>query len=364
MTRPYTDDGGSQGPPRGEVVLGERYELIELLGRGGMADVHRAHDLDLGRIVAVKLLPADRRHDDADSRRLQDEARAAAGLSHPHVVAVHDVGTSPHGVYVVMELLDGRTWRDELREQGRLREAEAARVGSAVASALAHAHARGIVHRDVNPSNVMLLADGTPKLMDFGIAKIEDLGGLTETGKIVGTAAYMSPEQARGERLDGRSDVYSLGCALYEAVTGVTPFRGMGSADVAAARLREPPVPPRQVSPGVSVGMEDIVVRAMSLHPQDRPDAASLAAALRSLAERSGGGPGPAPADETPTDVVDPGGEPASEPGEMDVGTDPQQGRPAADAASPGSTLRRLGIVLVAVGVLALVVLGVLLALR
>jgi serine/threonine protein kinase len=360
VTRPYTADDGPAERSPDRIVLGERYELVELLGRGGMAEVYRAHDRSLGRVVAVKLLPPDRRHDDTESLRLQDEARAGAGLSHPHVIAVHDVGVSPHGVYVVMELLDGRTWRDELQEQRRLSETDVARVGSAVASALAHAHARGIVHRDVNPSNVMLLADGTPKLMDFGIAKIEDLPGLTESGRVVGTAAYVSPEQARGEWLDGRSDVYSLGCTLYEALTGATPFRGAGSADVASARLREPPVPPRQVLPTISVGMDDVVLRAMALDPRDRPDAAAMAAALTDLAQRSEDrGRHPVGAEDG-TEVLD-AAQRSTE--GFDAATE-VDAPPPADAAPPYPALRRAGIALVLVGVLALVVIGVLLALH
>jgi eukaryotic-like serine/threonine-protein kinase len=360
VTRPFTDDDDPTGRPPDPIVLGERYELAELIGRGGMAEVYRAYDRSLVRTVAVKLLPPDRRHDDTESLRLQDEARAAAGLSHPHVIAVHDVGVSTHGIYVVMELLGGRTWRDALHDEGRLPEVEVARVGSAVASALAHAHARGIVHRDVNPSNIMLLDDGTPKLMDFGIAKIVDLPGLTETGRVVGTAAYVSPEQARGEWLDGRSDVYSLGCTLYEVLTGGAPFRGAGSADVASARLREPPVPPRQVLPIVSIGMEDVVLRAMSLDPRNRPDAASLAAALAGLAERSGDRARSAEDPEGPTEVLD-GAAPGADEADAETGTDTP---PSPDAAPPYSALRRAGIVLVVVGVLALLVIGVLLALH
>ena len=358
MTRPSTDDDGPSGGARNRLVLGDRYELIELIGRGGMAEVHRAYDRSLVRTVAVKVLPADRRHDDTEALRLQDEARAAAVLSHPHVIAVHDVGVSTHGVYVVMELLDGRTWRDELADRGRLPEVEAARVGSAVASALAHAHARGIVHRDVNPSNVMLQDDGTPKLMDFGIAKIEDLPGLTGTGRVVGTAAYVSPEQARGDALDGRSDVYSLGCTLYEVLTGEAPFRGAGSADVAAARLREPPVPPRQVLPVISIAMEDVVLRAMSLDPRDRPDAASLATALGRLAERPADRERRAGAPDGATEVLDPA---AADTRERATGPDTL---PSPDAPPPYPALRRAGIALVVLGVLALLVIGVLLALH
>lgn len=349
MTRPYTrDDGsdGSDGPLRGPVVLGDRYELLGPLGRGGMAEVHRARDRSLGRVVAVKLLPADQRHDDVRARRLQEEARACAGLSHPNVVAVHDVGLSPHGVYVVMELLDGRTWRDELSHRGPLPEAEVVRVGAAVASALAHAHAHGITHRDVNPANVMLLADGTPKLMDFGIARLADAGGLTETGAVLGTPAYMSPEQVRGDDLDGRSDVYSLGCALYEALAGTPPFRGSGSADVASVRLHEPAVPLRRLRPELSVAVEDLVARTMSLHPPGRPDAAALAEALHALARRGERSP-ESPA--TPTVVVDMA--------EVEHGTVPEE-PPAPDAPPPMSGLRRAGVVLVVLGVLALIVVG------
>jgi eukaryotic-like serine/threonine-protein kinase len=360
VTRPDTDDDGPTEGSQDPIVLGERYELLELVGRGGMAEVYRGFDRSLVRVVAVKLLPPDRRHDDTESLRLQDEARAAAGLSHPHVIAVHDVGVSTHGIYVVMELLGGRTWRDELQERGRLPEVEVARVGSAVASALAHAHAHGIVHRDVNPSNIMLLDDGTPKLMDFGIAKIEDLPGLTETGRVVGTAAYVSPEQARGERLDGRSDVYSLGCTLYELLTGAAPFRGSGSADVASARLREPPVPPRQVLPIVSVGMEDVVLRTMALDPRDRPDAASLAAALDGLTERPEDRGRRTADPEGATEVLAPAS-PDADAADAETERDTP---PSPDAPPPYPALRRAGIVLVVLGVLALLVIGVLLALH
>ncbi|WP_018332226.1 serine/threonine-protein kinase [Actinomycetospora chiangmaiensis] len=349
MTRPFTSEHDGAADP---VVLGDRYELVELVGRGGMAEVHRAHDRDLGRVVAVKLLPEDRRGDDTDARRLRDEARAAAVLNHPHVVAVHDVGTSPHGVYVVMELITGRTWGAAVRDGERPGLVEAARVGAAVASALAHAHEHGIVHRDVNPENVMLLPDGTPKLMDFGIAKTENVPGLTETGKVVGTVAYMSPEQVRGERLDGRSDVYSLGCSLYEVLTGQPPFRGVGAAEVAAQRLRQPPVPLRQLTPSIPVGFEDVVLRAMALDARDRPDAAALADTLGDLAERYA-----APAPEATTEVID------AEPHDASGRTD-DTATPSPDTPSRGSGLRTAGAILVVLGVLALLAVGVLLATR
>ena len=357
MTRPYTSEHGPDDADWGRVVLGERYELTELLGRGGMAEVHRAHDRELGRVVAVKLLPSDRRDDDTDARRLRDEARAAAVLSHPHVIGVHDVGTSPHGVYVVMELIDGRTWADELREHGGASLLESLRIGAAIASALAHAHSHGIVHRDVNPGNIMLLGDGTPKLMDFGIAKTDDVGGLTETGRVVGTAAYMSPEQVRGDKLDGLSDVYSLGCTLYEVLTGVPPFRGVGSADVASARLREPPMPLRRVRSTIPVAVEDAVLRAMALDPRGRPDAAALSETLDELGDRYS-----APsASEAATEVVD------AQP-RTDGGTDVPTGTtstiaPGLDTPTRGSGMRRLGIALLVLGALALIAVVLLLVL-
>ncbi|GAA4839475.1 hypothetical protein GCM10023201_31430 [Actinomycetospora corticicola] len=350
MTRPYTSShDGAAGP----VVLGDRYELVELLGRGGMAEVHRALDRDLGRVVAVKLLPEDRRDDHTDARRLRDEARAAAVLSHPHVVAVHDVGSSPHGVYVVMELITGRTWGDTVREQGQPGLVEAARVGAMVASALAHAHEQGIVHRDVNPNNVMLLDDGTPKLMDFGIAKTENVPGLTETGKVVGTVAYMSPEQVRGERLDGRSDVYSLGCSLYELLTGRPPFAGVGAAEVAAQRLRQPPTPLRQITPSVPIGFEDVVLRAMALDARDRPDAATLSRSLDDLADRYAA----PPPQESATEVID---------AHPDGGSDrtDDAAPPSPETPSRGSGLRTAGVLLVVLGVLALAAVVVMLLVR
>lgn len=366
MTRSYTGGGpdGSGGPPRKGVVLGDRYELLEPLGHGGMAEVYRAHDADLSRVVAVKLLPAEQRHDDVQARRLQDEARAAAGLSHPNVVAVHDVGSSPYGVFVVMELLEGRTWREEISQRGRLTEGETVRVGAAVASALAHAHAHGITHRDVNPANVMLLTDGAPKLMDFGIAQLADLGGLTETGRVVGTPAYMSPEQVRGDVLDGRSDVYSLGCALYEALTGTPPFRGTGSADVASVRLHEAAIPPRQLRPELSVRVEDLVLRTLSLHPASRPDAGALAEALAVITQRQDRATAAPPSRDSTTCSFEPThevpGSTARAGGNGSTSPDEPSG-PEAPPPASASGLRRVGTVLVVLGVLAILVVGTLL---
>ncbi|PVZ12082.1 protein kinase domain-containing protein [Actinomycetospora cinnamomea] len=346
------------GPAR---VLQGRYELRELIGRGGMAEVHRAVDLELGRAVAVKLLPAEHRGDAEFGGRLRDEARAAAAIDHPNVVAVHDVGFADGGeVFVVMECVHGRTLRQELQARGRLDPGEATAVLGPVCDALAAAHDRGIVHRDVNPGNIMRCHDGTVKLMDFGIARVADVEGFTGTGVVMGTAAYLSPEQVRCDPLDGRSDVYAVGCTLYELLTGQTPFRGPSSVEVASQRLREPPIPPRQVRPDLSPDLDAVVLRALALEPAMRHhDARELADDLRRFATAdatartevlasarsggSGGGGGAVPATR-PQDVPDEG----PDPGER----------------NPWSWVRVLGLALVVLAVLVLAVAGVLLAMR
>ncbi|GAA4861210.1 protein kinase domain-containing protein [Actinomycetospora straminea] len=346
--------GAAAGP-----VLADRYELRGLIGRGGMAEVHRALDRELGRTVAVKLLPAEHRGDAEYGGRLRDEARAAAVIDHPHVVAVHDVGFAEGGeVFVVMEYVQGRTLRDELRDRGRLSPDEATSVLVPVCEALAAAHDRGIVHRDVNPGNVMRCQDGTVKLMDFGIAQVADVEGFTGTGVVMGTAAYLSPEQVRCEPLDGRSDVYAVGCTLYELLTGETPFRGPSSVEVASQRLRESPVPPREHVPALSPDLDAVVLRALALEPAMRHhDARELADDLRRFAA-----PDPVrrtevitrPAPDTPARRRPPGTRPQDVPHE---GPDPGE-------TEPWSAVRRLGIALVVLAVLVLVGAGVLLALR
>lgn len=333
-----------EGPPR---VLAERYELQGLIGRGGMAEVHRAVDRELGRTVAVKLLPSEFRGDAEYGGRLRDEARAAAVIDHPHVVAVHDVGSSGGGeVFVVMELVEGRTVRDELRDRGRLPAEDAAALLVPVCEALAAAHARGVVHRDVNPGNIMRCSDGTVKLMDFGIARVADVEGFTNTGVVVGTAAYLSPEQVRCDPLDGRSDVYAVGCTLYELLTGLAPFRGPSSVEVASQRLRESPVPPREVVRDLSPDLDAVVLRALALEPAMRHhDAHELADDLRRFAAtdttlrtdvlpRRGDVASAGPTGTRPQDVPDEG----PDPGEHE----------------PWSAVRRLGVALIVLAVLVL----------
>ncbi|MDD7937119.1 protein kinase [Actinomycetospora lutea] len=352
-------------------VLRGRYELHGLIGRGGMAEVHRAVDLELGRTVAVKLLPAEHRGDAEYGGRLRDEARAAASIHHPNVVAVHDVGFTEGGeVFVVMECVDGRTLRQELGDRRRFAPGDAAAALVPVCEALAAAHERGIVHRDVNPGNVMRCDDGTVKLMDFGIARVADVEGFTGTGVVIGTAAYLSPEQVRCEPLDGRSDVYAVGCTLYEMLTGETPFRGPSSVEVASQRLRESPPPPRELVRELSPDLESVVLRALALEPAMRHhDARELADDLRRFVDPGStartevirdapgraAGAGPSPVARATGGGTVPATRPQDYPD--DDGPDPGE-------RNPWSGVRLLGIVLVVLAVLVLAGAGALLLTR
>src|ERR671913_192944 len=243
------------------VVVGGRYELGELLGRGGMAEVRGAIDNRLGRPVAVKQLRADLAVDPTFQARFRREAQSAAGLNHPTIVAVYDTGEEPDptsGVpipYIVMELVEGTTLRDVLRDGRKILPERALELTAGVLDALAYSHKAGIIHRDIKPANVMLTPTGGVKVMDFGIARaVADTSAtMTQTAAVIGTAQYLSPEQARGETVDARSDIYSAGCLLYELLVGRPPFVGESPVSVAptaptqAMRLMAGPAP--QVAP-------------------------------------------------------------------------------------------------------------------
>ncbi|HYG94925.1 MAG TPA: protein kinase, partial [Nocardioides sp.] len=217
-------------------TVGGRYQLGELLGRGGMAEVRKGVDSRLGRVVAVKRLRTDLASDATFQARFRREAQSSASLNHPAIVAVYDTGEEPTGdgpdrisqPYIVMEFVAGRTLRDILREGRKILPERALEITSGVLSALDYSHRAGIIHRDIKPGNVMLTPSGNVKVMDFGIARaISDAASsMTQTAAVVGTAQYLSPEQARGESVDSRSDVYSAGCLLYELLTGRPPFVG------------------------------------------------------------------------------------------------------------------------------------------
>src|SRR6266511_1606679 len=234
-----------------QILLG-RYEVGRLLGAGGMAEVYEGHDRLLARRVAIKILLSQYAHDPAFLARFRREAQSAASLSHPNIVSVFDTGSEGDTWFIVMEYVDGRTLKDIIRAEGALYWARTAEVAADVAGALAVAHARGIVHRDVKPGNVMLTTEGKVKVMDFGIAK------------------YIAPEQAQGLEVDGRTDVYALGCCLYEMVTGQVPFSGPTPVAIAYRHVREEPTPPRALNPDVPPPLERVCLKAMAKRPEDR----------------------------------------------------------------------------------------------
>ena len=260
------------------TMVGGRYELGELLGRGGMAEVRRAVDQRLGRAVAVKQLRADFATDPTFQARFRREAQSAAGLNHPTIVAVYDTGeeTDPlTGVsipYIVMELVEGSTLRDVLKDGRKILPERALELTQGVLDALSYSHKAGIVHRDIKPANVMLTSGGAVKVMDFGIARaVADTSAtMTQTAAVIGTAQYLSPEQARGETVDARSDLYSAGCLLYELLVGRPPFVGDSPVSVAYQHVREAPTPPSQLDPELSPEIDAVVLKALAKDPDDR----------------------------------------------------------------------------------------------
>jgi eukaryotic-like serine/threonine-protein kinase len=259
-------------------MVGGRYELGELLGRGGMAEVRRAVDQRLGRAVAVKQLRADLAIDPTFQARFRREAQSAAGLNHPTIVAVYDTGEEVDplsGVsipYIVMELVEGQTLRDVLKDGRKILPERALELTQGVLDALSYSHKAGIVHRDIKPANVMLTQSGGVKVMDFGIARaVADTSAtMTQTAAVIGTAQYLSPEQARGETVDARSDLYSAGCLLYELLVGRPPFVGDSPVSVAYQHVREPPLPPSQLDPEIGPEIDAVVLKALAKDRADR----------------------------------------------------------------------------------------------
>jgi eukaryotic-like serine/threonine-protein kinase len=252
-----------------QVLLG-RYEVGRLLGAGGMAEVFEGRDRLLARRVAIKVPLSQHAHDPEFAQRFRREAQAAASLSHPGVVAVYDTGSENGTHFIVMEYVDGRTLKDVIRAEAPLYPDRAAEICADVCAALAAAHARGLVHRDVKPANIMLMPDGRVKLMDLGIARVAAGETATQTAAMLGTAQYLSPEQAQGQAVDYRSDLYSLGCCLYEMLTGTVPFRGATPVAIAYRHVREDPTPPRQLNPDVPPSLEAVCLKAMAKRPEDR----------------------------------------------------------------------------------------------
>ncbi len=262
-------------------LLGDRYELDGVVGRGGMAEVYRARDLRLDRVVAIKTLRADLARDQTFQARFRREAQSAASLNNPSIVAVYDTGEDlSSGVpvpFIVMEFVEGRTVRDLLIEGHRLLPERTLEIVSGVLRALEYSHQAGIVHRDIKPGNVMVTRNGDIKVMDFGIARAmsDTQATMTQTAQVIGTAQYLSPEQARGERVDARSDLYSTGCLMYELLTGRPPFTGDSPVAIAYQHVRENPIPPSRLDPSLPPWADSIVLKAMAKSPNDRYQSAA-----------------------------------------------------------------------------------------
>jgi beta-lactam-binding protein with PASTA domain/predicted Ser/Thr protein kinase len=262
-------------------LLSNRYELGETLGYGGMSEVHKGRDVRLGRDVAVKVLRADLARDPQFQERFRREAQNAAALNHPAIVAVYDTGETrtEYGPlpYIVMEYVDGRTLRDIVKTEGPLPGQRAMEIMADVCAALDFSHRHGIIHRDVKPANVMITKTGAVKVMDFGIARAlhDGQAAVTQTAAVIGTAQYLSPEQARGETVDARSDVYATGCVLFELLTGEPPFTGDSPVAVAYQHVREDPRKPSQLNPRVSPQLDAIVLKAMAKGAANRYQSAA-----------------------------------------------------------------------------------------
>jgi tRNA A-37 threonylcarbamoyl transferase component Bud32 len=270
-----------------------RYRILRKLGSGGMANVYLAEDEELGRQVAIKILNDRHASDDQFVERFRREAKNAAGLSHPNIVSVYDRGEAEGTYYIAMEYLEGRSLKDRIVEDGPLPISAAIEVTRQILHAVGFAHRRGIVHRDIKPHNVLLADDGTAegesrfKVTDFGISRTTS-SQMTEAGSIVGTAQYLSPEQARGAAVDQRSDIYSVGIVLYELLAGRLPFTGETPLEIAMKHLSEVPKPPSEIRPEIPADLDMVVLRALAKDPEDRFQSAEEME--RELGRVAGGG--------------------------------------------------------------------------
>jgi serine/threonine protein kinase len=352
-------------------LLGDRYQVGELLGYGGMAEVHRGRDLRLGRDVAIKMLRTDLARDATFQERFRREAQNSAALNHPAIVAVYDTGeeisaTGDKHPFIVMEFVAGRTLKEVLAQEQRLQPRRALEITADICAALEFSHRHGIIHRDIKPGNVMITPNGQVKVMDFGIARALASGAttMTQTSAVIGTAQYLSPEQARGESVDARSDVYAAGCVLFELLVGHPPFVGDSPVSVAYQHVREDPKAPSDINHEVPPDVDAIVLKALAKNPLNRYQSAQemRADALRAVAGR--------PVLATPV---------MSQAETMALQDPPQRQwqpqaattmqRPVPAAAGPGQPERRntsswVWALLAALGVLAVVVLAVALATR
>lgn len=255
--------------------LDGRYEITELIGIGGMADVYKAVDVMENRVVAVKILKTEFSENEEFLRRFRNESKAIAVLSHPNIVKIYDVGFSDEIQFIVMEYIDGITLKEFIEQQGALRWKDALHFITQILRALQHAHDRGIVHRDIKPQNIMLFPDGTIKVMDFGIARFSRVDGKTLSDKTIGSVHYISPEQARGDFTDERSDIYSVGAMLYEMLTGRKMFDGENPVSIALMHMQDEPTYPRTYVPSIPEALEEIVMHAVEKEPAKRYQSAA-----------------------------------------------------------------------------------------
>ncbi|MHB8779764.1 MAG: Stk1 family PASTA domain-containing Ser/Thr kinase [Candidatus Geothermincolia bacterium] len=251
-------------------IFNKRYRLKEKIGSGGMADVFLADDQLLAREVAVKVLHPQYASDPAFIQRFRQEAQAAAALNHTNIVSIHDWGNEAETYYIVMEYVEGRDLKQILTTDGRFMPERAAEIGAEILSALQFAHRQHMIHRDIKPHNIIITPMGQVKVMDFGIARIGEGNGMTQTGTVMGTAQYISPEQAQGMPVDGRSDIYSLGVVLYELLTGSVPFEDENPITVAYKQVKEDPAPLTRIDPSLPPALEAIVAKSLAKNPDNR----------------------------------------------------------------------------------------------
>ncbi|MCK5245189.1 MAG: serine/threonine protein kinase, partial [Desulfobacterales bacterium] len=275
-----------------------RYKIVRELGKGSMGVVYEAHDPNIDRSIALKVLRPDRVTSKAFVERFLKEAKAVGRFSHPNIVTVYDVGQDHGTIYIAMEFLEGKPLDSAIREKSFTID-EIMNIGAQVAETLDCAHEKGIIHRDIKPSNILLMSNGQIKITDFGIAHIEDPSAaqLTQAGEILGTPAYMSPEQVVGRPVDGRSDLYSLGVILYELSTGKRPFRGSNLAAVFNAVTRDSPPEPAKIKSGIPLDLSRVIMKSMGKAPDDRfQTGTAMVEALKScVRQRKPPVPGEAP---------------------------------------------------------------------